>query len=229
MIETIVTPATGKEIRYNRVGHDYDALLNGQYIGSFPTYLAAATELDNLASDFARQTAIDTADNEADAAEPVATDAPPLAQPVTIDLPGITYHVIPIHAESKATLTEEMGISQLVTALVVDGRSYGLCFTKHTVGRPELVQTCEDALATVEQAIAELAAPRWQLCSSCGDMVSQAPICAACVESGEPVIAPELLAEADAVLLDDHLRSFNAAYCLAAGIITSEQLAMWGS
>lgn len=40
-----------KEIRYSRHDHDYAAYLNGEYIGSFPSYLAAEVELDRLASE----------------------------------------------------------------------------------------------------------------------------------------------------------------------------------
>jgi len=38
-----------KRIQYSRHTHDYDAYLNEEYIGSFPSYHAAEIELDRLA------------------------------------------------------------------------------------------------------------------------------------------------------------------------------------
>ena len=90
MATSIVTD-NAKSIRYCRLNHDYDAYLNDQYIGSFPTYLAAETELDYLASDLARQTVIDTADMEADRAAESSDEAPLLVDPMHDEPLGWCY------------------------------------------------------------------------------------------------------------------------------------------
>ena len=42
------TPPYHKEIAYSREDHDYAAYLDGEYIGSFRTHLAAEVALDRL-------------------------------------------------------------------------------------------------------------------------------------------------------------------------------------
>ena len=42
------TPLYHKEIIYSREDHDYSAYLDGEYIGSFKTYLAAEVALDRI-------------------------------------------------------------------------------------------------------------------------------------------------------------------------------------
>lgn len=45
---TTITPAFAREIKYNRDSHDYDMLLDGQYIGSARDYHSAEITLDQL-------------------------------------------------------------------------------------------------------------------------------------------------------------------------------------
>lgn len=42
-----------KAITYDRITHDFAALYAGEYIGSYPTYLAAEIALDHFATDLA--------------------------------------------------------------------------------------------------------------------------------------------------------------------------------
>jgi len=46
-----------KRIQYNRHSHDYDAYLNEEYIGSFPSYHAAETALNELSYEQLRRAA----------------------------------------------------------------------------------------------------------------------------------------------------------------------------
>ena len=71
---TAILPDT-KEIRYSRETHDFDAHLNGQYIGSFATYLAAEVALDHVLSDQIADTLVMVADESGD--PPVDDPCPP--------------------------------------------------------------------------------------------------------------------------------------------------------
>lgn len=44
-----------KQVKFDRVTRDYDAFLDGQYVGSFQTPGDAQAELDRLAYDFLRR------------------------------------------------------------------------------------------------------------------------------------------------------------------------------
>lgn len=47
-IPTVTIQTFAREIRYSRLDHDFTATLNGQYVGSYPSYLEAEIALDKL-------------------------------------------------------------------------------------------------------------------------------------------------------------------------------------
>lgn len=154
----LTTADNAKEIRYDRLTHDFCASYEGNCIGYFATYLEAETALDSYVSDLMAQTAWETADAFADRAAQSSSDGSVLIDPPVDPAPE---------------------------------------------------------------------PPPWDTaCRNCGGAhhIQACPSIRAKLFA-RAIIAPELLAEADAVLLAHHLQSFNAAYCLSHGIITPAQLA----
>ena len=75
------TTTDAKQISYDRLTHDYKASYEGNVIGWYPSYHEAEVALDTFASELAQQTAIETADMAALAAEQAAGAAPLLVEP----------------------------------------------------------------------------------------------------------------------------------------------------
>lgn len=78
---------------------------------------------------------------------------------VTIELPGLTWQMIPVTAESTAALGTHDGGYNDYAALLVDDRWYDLVMAKHVVGRPEIIAALTEALALVQAAIDALRTP----------------------------------------------------------------------
>lgn len=78
---------------------------------------------------------------------------------VTIDRAGLTYIAIPVTAESTVELVQHNTGVNLWYALLIDGQHYDLAMWKHTVGRPELTEALNQALADVRAAIRSLQTP----------------------------------------------------------------------
>jgi hypothetical protein len=76
---------------------------------------------------------------------------------VEIALKGLYEQIIPITSESTVELFERSTHFFDYQALLIDGHHYDLCMTKHLSGRPELAERCQEALETVQNAIAALA------------------------------------------------------------------------
>lgn len=91
---------------------------------------------------------------------------------VTIIAPGLISQSITVTADSTVSLLLHEAGYNVYSALLVDGHYYDLCMFKHTIGRPELVQALDLALAAVAVAIEELQPaqplPR-HLCPGCGE------------------------------------------------------------
>lgn len=81
-------------------------------------------------------------------------------KPIIIDRAGLSYAIVPVSAESTVELVQHDAGANLWYALVVDGAYYhDLVMWKHTVGRPELMDALDQALADVQAAIIALLVP----------------------------------------------------------------------
>jgi hypothetical protein len=88
---------------------------------------------------------------------------------IFISQPGLVGYMIAYTPDSTVDLVEQEAGSNLWVGLDVDGNFYGLCMWKHTVGRPQLPEGCEQVLNQVRGAIvaarmaqAEQAAPAYE-------------------------------------------------------------------
>lgn len=90
------------------------------------------------------------------------TDVAPQNQTckVTIALPGLNQHTIPLTTSSTVELVRYTFSHGANTwyALLVDGRHYHLVMAKFTVGRPHLLEALNTALHQAQEAIAMLKA-----------------------------------------------------------------------
>src|SRR5581483_5820785 len=80
-----------KAIKYNRAGRDYDAYLDGDYKGSFPTHHAAEVALDQIVYDILEDTRVLDADQGALADELVVVSEP---VPTTGRCEDATYYTV---------------------------------------------------------------------------------------------------------------------------------------
>ena len=216
MLNAILTDA--KEIRYCRLNHDYDAYLNDQYIGSFPSYLAAETELDRLASDLIAQTAWETSDAEADRAAELSEE-PSLPIERTYACMVETCVQTPRHFLRDAPLccahyAEACGFE----CDCYDNDDYGDAMAESAQG------TYNGFVP--DPPVDSPAPPPWTECKACGGAHHIQQCGAIRARLFAPAIdATALLAEADAVLIESDLDARNRRYCLAHGLVTVEQLA----
>lgn len=78
----MTTTTDAKSIRYDRSTRDYRAEYEGQLVGFYGSYHAAEVALDAFVYELLQDTAIVTADNEAEQAALVSDETPLLVEPV---------------------------------------------------------------------------------------------------------------------------------------------------
>lgn len=108
---------TNYQIQYSRSDHDYAVHVEGECIGSKPTYIEAEEMATEYISDLARQTQVETADMEVDADAIPNCDALYCTHPSThtIDDNGSIYYLCCEHYPDIAG--EPCGCQEALAAL----------------------------------------------------------------------------------------------------------------
>lgn len=242
---TTFTPTFERTIGFDRVTKDYAAYCDGQVIGFFPSYLEAENALNEHIANLIRDTAIVTADIEAERAE---------IAPVFVS--SLYDAALAIQACDEAELERarlDVALQNLrshscANSLQSDPPSpdptpppWEDC---RNCGGAHSIQTCPELWSALRAPVATPTADAFFILPSdlCTDTMRLSidghvhTITAALIAGALGLTSPAapnvdaLLNEADQILASidyttTYLQQFNVAYCLSAGIITEQQLA----